>query len=664
MTLAGMRAFCDRFRNFSCVCLATLLSPVHAQDAPELADARLAEADRFIDAFYSFDPDRLGAMLVGAAESQDSVLYYQGWAQGGNYRVLERTPCRQESGAQIRCDVRVQDDPVLALQTGFNVTDSFTLTFAGDAIARVETSSNDQPIYHQAREWVMRNRPEVMTGPCQNFSQASGTPADCARAMTAGFRAFAASAAFPGGSALRGVALTLLARHQVAGAAVVRIEAGAIAEEHYLGVRSVATGEALTRDDLFQVASVSKPVAAWAVMRLVSEARLALDHPVGERLTRWQIPASSFDAEGVTVRRLLSHTAGLSLGGYPGFREDEALPELVASLNGATGGAGAVHLMQPPGQGFSYSGGGYTLLQLLVEEVTGESFADYAARALFRPLGMSETSFEPTAALRDRLATPHGQRLNEIPHHRFRAQAAANLHTSASDLARFALANMARNPVLDRTIVESMHVGVAAARPGMDIGLGFFVSGADGELIGHGGSNFGWKAQLSFVPASGDGLVVLTNSESGGRLTADLLCFWDREYGGAFVQAGCAERGEAEARTTRRLSTATTGAAIGAGFCLLLFLLALLRGGGFVLFRQSWRWVVALSVAVAGTLGWLFFFTPVGIWLIAGFAGPFTVIDYLAPGYRALALAVLLLSGSLLLVLAFGRRANEQGATG
>lgn len=155
-----------------------------------LLSANIATAEAFIDAFYSFDPDQLKPFLAGAPDSAAALLYYQGWAQGGNYKVLERAPCAGESAATLRCAVTVQDDPVLALQTGFNVTDTFTLTFSGPSIVAVETSSNDQPVYYEARDWVVANMPEVMEGPCAGYFAGGETPGDCARAMTAGYRQF------------------------------------------------------------------------------------------------------------------------------------------------------------------------------------------------------------------------------------------------------------------------------------------------------------------------------------------------------------------------------------------------------------------------------------------------------------------------------------------
>lgn len=156
----------------------------------DILAAQLKTAESMIDAFYSFDGDRLRPILAKAGAAQGKILGYQGWAEGGNYIVLERAACASQSDNKIDCAITVQDDPVVALETGFNVTDTFHLTFEGTDIVNVETSSNDQPIYYEARKWVEENLPEVMEGPCRRVDGLRATPGDCARAMTDGYAQF------------------------------------------------------------------------------------------------------------------------------------------------------------------------------------------------------------------------------------------------------------------------------------------------------------------------------------------------------------------------------------------------------------------------------------------------------------------------------------------
>ena len=179
---------------------ATTETPSVTSDIPEpdLKAEQLATAEDMIDAFYSFDPEQLKPLLETAGDSQKRLLFYQGWAEGGNYKIVNRGACAETETNVYACPITVEDDAVLALGTDFKVTDTFTLTFDGPNISKVETSSNDQPIYYQAAEWVRETMPEVMEGPCQGFFDGGPTPGDCARAMVDGYRKFAASEDFPG----------------------------------------------------------------------------------------------------------------------------------------------------------------------------------------------------------------------------------------------------------------------------------------------------------------------------------------------------------------------------------------------------------------------------------------------------------------------------------
>ena len=162
-------------------------------------DAQQIEvAEQMIDAFYSFDPDQLRPFLAAAGDTETRLLYYQGWADGGNYKIVNRGACVLDAPDTVKCPITVEDDPVLALKIDFKVTDTFTISFDAATITKVETSSNDKPIYYEASAWVRENFPEVMEGPCKGFFADGPTPADCARAMTEGYRKFAESDDFPG----------------------------------------------------------------------------------------------------------------------------------------------------------------------------------------------------------------------------------------------------------------------------------------------------------------------------------------------------------------------------------------------------------------------------------------------------------------------------------
>ena len=204
------------------------------------------------------------------------------------------------------------------------------------------------------------------------------------------------------------------------------------------GVADQAKGQPVTPATRFQAASVSKPVTAWGVLRLVEQGRIGLDEPVVGHLRRWCPPPSPFQAEAITVRRLLSHTAGLSVHGYAGQTLERPLPPIEASLSGEAGGSFPVELLDAPGRQWLYSGGGYSVLQLLVEEFTGRPFADVMQTEILEALSMTASSFHwrRTAAT----ACPHDAAGGRIPEFCFAEQAAAGLVTTAAELARFVAA--------------------------------------------------------------------------------------------------------------------------------------------------------------------------------------------------------------------------------
>ncbi len=305
-------------------------------------------------------------------------------------------------------------------------------------------------------------------------------------------------------------------------AAFVLIKNGAPVTEHF-----VTRGAPVDRDTLFQVASLSKWVTAWGVMKLVEQGKIDLDAPVSRYLTRWRLPAGEFDNEQVTVRRLLSHTAGLTDGlGYAGFPPGEPLQSLEASLTQAAdaspGAAGSVRVGMAPG-GFEYSGGGYTLLQLIVEEVTGQTFNDYMRQAVLVPLGMTRSTFvltEPASNLAEFYDVDGSRAI----HFRFTASAAAALYTSAGDMTRFVAAHVpgpdgepvGRGVLSAKTLIAMREPH--AAELGIDIwGLGVMLyapNTAGTFIIGHDGSNApAINTAVRMDPATGDGIVLLETGD-------------------------------------------------------------------------------------------------------------------------------------------------------
>ncbi|MFZ5668077.1 MAG: serine hydrolase domain-containing protein [Pseudomonadota bacterium] len=299
---------------------------------------------------------------------------------------------------------------------------------------------------------------------------------------------------------------------------------------------------AVDGDTLFQVASLSKWIAAWGVMRLVEEGKVDLDAPVDSYLKRWKLPPGEFDNRQVTVRRLLSHTAGLTDGlGYGGFAPGEPIQSLEQSLTRASdaspGRDGITRVGKAPGSGFAYSGGGYTLLQLLIEDVAGEPFAAYMQRTVLGPLGMTRSTYLLPEGGVDNLAPFYDTDGSRAVHYRFTATAAASLYTSTGDLTRFLQAHHAASDgAPGRGVLKPGTLALMrkphASQYGADIwGLGLVLyapTRSGGWVIGHDGGNApAINTTARIDPESGDGIVVLeTGAPALASKVAGHWVFW------------------------------------------------------------------------------------------------------------------------------------------
>lgn len=295
-------------------------------------------------------------------------------------------------------------------------------------------------------------------------------------------------------------------------------------------------GRPVDRDTQFQVASLSKFVTAIGVMTLVESGKIDLDAPVSQYLKRWSLPPSAFGNDGVTVRRVLSHMAGFTDGlGYGGFKPGEAVQSLPDSLTRAAdaspGADGRTRVGQAPGSAWAYSGGGYSLLQLMIEDVTGQTFEDFMQGAVFRPLNMSRSSFAvPDDA--PNLAEFFDEKGGQAIHYRFTALAAASLYTSVGDLAKLIQAHQGATPgFLSRTTLRRMRQPEASQFGAEIWGLGTILyapTASGGYIIGHDGSNApAINTALRFDPDSGDGVVVLsTGNTLLATQTGSAWVFW------------------------------------------------------------------------------------------------------------------------------------------
>jgi CubicO group peptidase (beta-lactamase class C family) len=286
------------------------------------------------------------------------------------------------------------------------------------------------------------------------------------------------------------------------------------------GVTDFGTGKPVDTTTLFQAGSISKPVFATGVLRLVEQGKLSLDEDVNAKLKSWHLPESRFtEREKVTLRRLLTHTAGLTVWGFPGYAFTDVVPTVPQVLDGTRpANTAAVRNDTTPGARWLYSGGGFTIAQLLASDVAGEPFPSLMRRLVLGPAGMTRSTYEnplpasrhaDAAAGHERVDTPVPGRFHTYPE-----MAAAGLWTTAPDLARWALAltrsyngeaNGVLSPDMARQMVSKM-VTIGQNTGGGTFGLGVGVEG-DGESIAfmHNGRDEGFVAVMKVWPKLGRG---------------------------------------------------------------------------------------------------------------------------------------------------------------
>ena len=325
---------------------------------------------------------------------------------------------------------------------------------------------------------------------------------------------------------------------QVPGVSIAVIDHGTIEWARGYGVARAGDPTAVTPDTRFQAASISKPVAAAAALTLVEDHRLTLDTDVNATLKSWKIPASpAVDGQPVTLREILSHTAGFTVHGFAGYAAGAPRPALVQVLAGAPpANSPPIVVDVKPGTLWRYAGGGYCVLQQLMIDVTSEEFPAIMRDRVLGPLAMAASTYEQPlpAALAARAAAGHGadgQRLAGDAHV-YPEMAAAGLWTTPSDLARFALALQhavdGRSGFLSPATVAQMLTPPLA---GSDYGLGIGVKGAGAGLqLSHSGANEGFRCSLVTYPRTGRGAVVMTNADNGGALINEILRAIAREY--------------------------------------------------------------------------------------------------------------------------------------
>lgn len=324
---------------------------------------------------------------------------------------------------------------------------------------------------------------------------------------------------------------------KVPGVSIAVIDSFRIAWARGYGVREAGGTDSVTTETLFQAASISKPIAALAALRLVQEGKLDLDEDVNRRLTSWQVPENRFTTtQPVTLRRLLSHSAGLTVHGFRGYAATEQVPTLRQVLDSQPPTNSApIRADTFPGARWRYSGGGYTVMQQLLMDVSGRSFAELMRAYVLGPLGMAHSTYEQPLPRHLARNAASGHRSNGTmvkgKWHTYPEMAAAGLWTTPSDLARHAIhvslsAAGRSNSVLSRATAAQM-LTVQSGTYGLGPSLGG--QGRDASFS-HGGANEGFRAFFIAFPERGQGAAIMTNSDAGGALALEILRAIAEEY--------------------------------------------------------------------------------------------------------------------------------------
>lgn len=324
----------------------------------------------------------------------------------------------------------------------------------------------------------------------------------------------------------------------VPGVSVAVINDGAIEWSRAYGIADASSGKPLTASSLMQAASISKLITSAAALRLVEDGKLRLDEDVNVRLRSWKVPVNALTAgHPVTLSNLLSHTAGMPDAGLRGYPEGRPLPSLLQALDGlAPATTAPVRVLHRPGERYRYSSAGYAVLQQLMEDVTGSTFAAAVGGLVFEPLAMRNSFFSQPLADQFQARAASGHDLNGEPlaggSNRYPELAAAGLWTTPTDLARFVIAlqrSAARLPdsFLHAPTSDTMLTEVLG---GYGLGVELEHAGS-ARTLAHSGSNEGFKTMLFAYTALGQGAVIMTNGDYGTPLIQEIMRSIAAEYG-------------------------------------------------------------------------------------------------------------------------------------
>lgn len=275
-----------------------------------------------------------------------------------------------------------------------------------------------------------------------------------------------------------------------------------------------------------------------AALRLVEQGKLALDEDVNIKLTTWKVPDNELTRQKpVTLRGILSHSAGMTVHGFPGYSTDAPIPTLVQVLNGEPpANTAAIRVETLPGSKWNYSGGGYTVMQQLMLDVTRKPFPEFMRQTVLIPLGMTSSAYDqPLFTDKAKMtATGHYPDGKAVKGrwHVYPEMAAAGLWTTPSDLARFAIGVQQSLAGRSNAVISQAMTRQMLTNQKDNDGLGVFLIGSGRTLrFEHSGRDEGFDALLMATAESGQGVVIMINANENTGAVPLIMKFIAKEYG-------------------------------------------------------------------------------------------------------------------------------------
>jgi len=329
---------------------------------------------------------------------------------------------------------------------------------------------------------------------------------------------------------------TLMRQMHMPGLSIAVIDDFKIAWAKGYGVTEVGGSVPVSPETLFQTGSISKPVAAMGTMQLVEQGKLSLDEDVNKKLVSWKVPENQFTQEQkVTLRRIMSHSAGTTVHGFPGYSVDGPMPTLVQVLNGESpANTRSIVVDILPGTQWRYSGGGVTIEQQLVLDVTGKPFPQFMRETVLDKIGMDHSTYEQPLPAAKAVMAASGTRQNGTmtpgKWHVYPEMAAAGLWTTPTDLAKCAI-EMALSMRGQANHVLSEKTTREMLSPQIDhMALGWFLDEKNPDQFGHTGDNDGFEAALVMLSDSGQGVAIMANSQNLYHIEDYIIESVAREY--------------------------------------------------------------------------------------------------------------------------------------